>query len=170
MNDDLPAEDSALIRAGRDTLRELPDAPEWMVLRAQAVWRPRSLRTPPLVARLLAVLSFDSWAAPAPALRGSAEPGSRQWLFSAEGRDIDLRMAPAGNAWSIEGQVLGPDDGGLVEVECAGGAPLQKATIDDLGAFRLDGLVPGPCHVTLHFGATSVELPPLHLGPPPADD
>lgn len=170
MNDDLPAEDAALIRAGRDALRELPDAPEWMVLRAQAVWRPRALQTSPLAARLLAVLRFDSWASPALALRGSAQTVARQCLFSAEGRDIDLRMAAVGDTWSIEGQVLGLDDGGRVEVESTGGAPLHVATIDEFGGFRLDGLVPGPCHVSLHFGSASIELPLLHVGPAPADE
>lgn len=115
MNPDLPPDDAALIRAGRRALRELPDAPEWLVLRAQAIWQPRPQPVPPLLTRVLAALSFDSWASPAPALRGATVAGARQFLFSAEGRDIDLRISAAGNAWSIEGHVLGPDEGGRSE-------------------------------------------------------
>lgn len=172
MNDDLPADDAALLRAGRRALRELPDAPEWLVLRAQALWQPLPRQAPPLLARVLARLSFDSWASPAPALRGSAEPGARQWLFNAEGRDIDLRIrriAATGETWSIEGHVLGPDEGGQAEVESVGDAPMQAAALDDLGAFRFDGLGAGPCRLTLRFADASIELPPIDLGPSKAD-
>ena len=115
-----PAEDDDLLAAGRRALRELPDAPEWMILRAEALGAPRAApaAAPSLLRRVQAALSVDSWAGAVPVLRGAA--GTRQLLFSAAEYDVDLRIAPAGQAWSIAGQVLGPDD--AAQVNPNGGA------------------------------------------------
>lgn len=164
MTDELPADDAALIHAGRRALRELPDAPEWRVLQAEAIWRPLPAQAAPLLARVLAVLSFDSWVSPAPALRGVPAEDSRQLLFAAADHDIDLRLASADGAWTIEGQVLGPDASGKVEIGREGDAQPQVTPLDELGAFRCSGLAPGTVRVVLILASVRIELPALQLG------
>ena len=87
-----PPDDEGLLAAGRRALRELTDAPEWMILRAEALGVPRVQRAPSLFKRVQALLSVDSWAGAMPALRGVA--GTRQMLFSAAEHDLDLRVLP----------------------------------------------------------------------------
>ena len=80
-----PPDDDTLLAAGRRALHELPDAPEWMILRAEALdsprARPEAALAPDLLRRVQALLSVDSWAGAAPVLRGAA--GTRQLLFNA---------------------------------------------------------------------------------------
>ena len=57
-----PPDDEGLLAAGRRALRELSDAPEWMILRAEALGVPRVQRAPSLFKRVQALLSVDSWA------------------------------------------------------------------------------------------------------------
>lgn len=117
--------------------------------------------------RLLAVLSFDSWAAPM-ALGVRAVPSeSRHLLFSASGRDIDLRVTPSARNFALTGQILGPDESGTVELipDSAGEAGESRiATLDTLGEFRLDGVGRGTYTLMLRLGDDEVVLPPIHVG------
>jgi len=120
-----------------------------------------------------AALTFDSWAAApagAPAMR-SLRSATRHLLYNAQGRDIDLRVSAAGGAFSLAGQVLGPDGAGAVtltpEPGHAAAAPLT-ATLDELGEFRIDGVPAGTYLLALQFGADEIMLPPLDVGAPAA--
>jgi hypothetical protein len=120
---------------------------------------------------VVAALRVDGWATPptAQALR-SVRPATRQLLYSAEGRDIDLRIVPGPEAFVLTGQVLGPDETGLIELrrhDGAGAAPLQ-AELDALGEFRLAGVEPGRYRLMLHAGDTTIEVPELDVGMPAA--
>jgi hypothetical protein len=117
--------------------------------------------------RLLAVLSFDSWA-PAPgalAVR-SGRSAARHLLFTAEGRDVDLRITPADGDFVLAGQILGPDESGSIEL--AASAPSTSAArvaeLDALGAFRIDGVSPGNYRLTLRLGNDEVTLPAIEVG------
>jgi len=116
--------------------------------------------------RVVAVLSFDSWAQPAPALgMRSLKAPTRHLLFSAEGRDIDLRIAPAARAFALTGQILGPDETGSVELaEIGGGAPARSVALDALGEFRIDDLERGRYVVTLRMGGDEIVLPEVDVG------
>ena len=91
----------------------LPDAPPSLVRAAIDLWpgaQPSALQSAAEAAwRLVtAVLSFDSWAQPPVALGMRAAPSStRHLLFSAQGRDIDLRISPAAEHFALTGQILG---------------------------------------------------------------
>jgi hypothetical protein len=163
MTDDPSAQDAELIRAGRRALRELPDAPEWRILRAEAIFRAVAPQSAPLLDRVIAVLSFDSWASPAPALRGGQVPGGRQLLFTAADYDIALRLTPASGTWAIEGQVLGPGAADSAVCERDDGAPPRQAPIDELGTFRFEGLAPGSIRLAVRLGSMHLELPALGL-------
>lgn len=120
--------------------------------------------------RVAAALSFDSRASP-PEASGMRARGSdtRHLLFSAKGRDIDLRIAPSADAFALSGQVLGPDDRGSVHLAthlrgASRSKAWQAATLDELGEFHIDALVPGTYEITLQLGSDAIVLPPIDVG------
>ncbi len=117
-----------------------------------------------------AVLRVDSWAQPATAagLR-SARSGTRHLLYSAEGRDIDLRIVAAAESFVLTGQVLGPDEQGQVALQRSDGTGQpQQAELDAMGEFRLAGIEPGRYRFMLHAGGATIEVPELDVGMPEA--
>lgn len=149
----------------------LPDAPASAVQAAMRLW-PRT-QAPGFatlargaVQRIVASLSFDSWAAPAFAagLRGAATE-TRQLLFTANGRDIDVRVTPEAAHFTIAGQVLGPDEAGSVELLPANGGadPTSAVHLDDLGEFRIENVPPGMYTLMLRLPDADIELPGLEL-------
>jgi hypothetical protein len=160
--------DEALARLAARSVRELPDAPPWLVESAMSMWRAPAA-APSLGRRIAAVLGFDSWAAaPTLALR-SAAVGTRQWLFTAGERDIDLRIAPVeGSAglYAVSGQLLGPGDDLIVSV-AQGGAFRAVATPDGFGEFRVRPLEAGRYTLTLLVAGDQIELPEIDVGGEP---
>jgi hypothetical protein len=120
--------------------------------------------------RVAAALRFDSGtgAASSVGLRGS-HAEARHLLFSAKGRDIDLRVVPEGGAYALSGQVLGPDEGGQVALAAhlrAGSPPpppTRHATIDPLGEFHLEDIGQGTYVLTLTLGRDEIVLPPIDV-------
>lgn len=167
--------DDELLRELHCAIKALPDAPSALQRAAIDLWAAAAPRgglvasASALLHRVLAVLTFDSWAAPALAhgMRSLQVP-TRHLLFNAEGRDIDLRVTPRAQAFSLAGQVLGPDDAGTVELAaCEPDAlPSHRAPLDALGAFNLDGLQPGVYVLTLRLGADEIVLPPIDVREP----
>lgn len=154
----------------------LPSAPAHAIGAAEAVF---SQRTPVALAsrealaelgrstrRLLAaILRFDSWSG-APVAFGmrSLPSDTRHLLFSAMGRDIDLRITAADELYALSGQVLGPDESGRVELTGGGASSKRVTTVDDLGEFRVEGLVKGTYLMTLCLGQDEIALPPIEVG------
>jgi hypothetical protein len=168
--------DDELGRRIQRALRNLPDAPAAWQRQAINLWpgvdAPSMIRNAAqrLQVRIAALLSFDSWAMPAVAtgMRSLRSP-TRQLLFSAGGRDIDLRIAPADPAYSLSGQVLGPDESAHVELSFLGSdAGAARVTqLSELGEFRVEGLQPGRYSLTLHTGTEVVLVPPFDVGDAP---
>lgn len=152
----------------------LPDAPPAMVRAVIDLWpaaakNPLAAMADAAFKRISAVLSFDSWAAGAvPAGVRSVPSASRHLLFSAMGRDIDLRIAPAADRFSLSGQVLGPDESGKVQLVSQSGADAestaQVVALDDLGEFHLDGVAVGTYLLTVRVGSDEIVLPPIEVG------
>lgn len=166
--------DDELARLARRAVDALPDAPADSIQRAIALWpAPTPQQPSPLreaVAsgwRLVqAVLRYDSAVASplALGLRGGAAGGpTRHLLFSAEGRDIDLRVTASRDRFAIMGQVLGPDEAGRIELHDDDGHR-AGAELDELGGFVLDDLPPGRYRMSLRAGGDEVALPPIELG------
>lgn len=166
--------DADLERLARRAIA-LPDAPASLIDTAVGLWRaaapsqaPAGLRE--AVRRVVAALRFDSWAsAPLAAGVRSLPSDVRHLLFSASGRDVDLRIVPVANRFTLSGQVLGPDESGSVELvdEAATAlAPSQPrvATLDELGAFTLDDVPSGTYQLTLRVGNDDIVLPPIDVG------
>lgn len=128
---------------------------------------PQGLRQ--VLQRAAAALRFDSGRTVPTGLRGSLAE-TRHLLFSAKGRDIDLRVVPAGEGFELSGQVLGPDEGGEVALAAhlrAGGpppTPTRRASIDPLGEFHLDAIDEGTYVLTLRLGQDEIVLPPIEMG------
>lgn len=148
----------------------LPDAPAGWQQRALAAWRTgTNAKVPPAEAlqalreRILAVLSFDSWGA-SPLTAGLRSTGSatRQLVFSAEGRDIDLRIVPSGQRFAVSGQVLGPDERGAVVL--SSGQTSWESALDDFGEFRLTDVAPGRYRLMLMLTRQEIELPAFDIG------
>lgn len=167
--------DDAFGQRLQQALKALPDAPLALQRAAIGLWpaAPPALQAAAraLLRQVVAALSFDSWAA-APALAHgmrSLRSPTRHLLYSAQGRDIDLRIAPAAGAFSLAGQILGPDDAGTVTL-CgldADGGEAQSVALDALGEFRIDGVAPGRYRLTLTMGGDELVLAPLEVGEPP---
>jgi hypothetical protein len=116
---------------------------------------------------LAAALRFDSWAGAPLAFGMRALPSdTRHLLFSAMGRDIDLRITPAEAHFALAGQILGPDEAGRVELtpQAGQGEGRRIAAIDELGEFRLDDVHSGTYRITLRMGGDEIVLPPIEVG------
>ncbi len=119
---------------------------------------------------LAAALRFDSWAGAPLAFGMRALPSdTRHLLFSAMGRDIDLRITPAEANFALAGQILGPDEAGRIELtpQAGQGEGRRVAPIDELGEFRLDAVQRGTYRLTLRLGGDEIVLPPIDVGPRP---
>jgi len=126
--------------------------------------------------RWAAVLSFDSWAAAPVAAGMRALPSEvRQLLFSAEGCDVDLRVAPGGPAggggadFTVSGQLLGSFAEGRIEIAAVGGSEgrpaVRSVPIGPLDEFRVEGVRSGSYRITVCLGDAEIELPLLDIGP-----
>lgn len=153
----------------------LPDAPPLFVRAATGLWAaphpvaPKSVGKAPL-RLVISALAFDSWTRPRVALDMRAVVSdTRHLLFRAMGRDIDLRISPAANHFTLTGQVLGPDESGTVKlVKQSGDGPEDSdsrvASFDALGEFRFDSVRGGTYRLTLRMGSNSIGLPPVEVG------
>jgi len=153
----------------------LPDAPPGLLRAAIGQWhaaQPSLLQTAAkaVLTRVVAALTFDSWAAGSLAFGVRAVPSdTRHLLFSAMGRDIDVRITPSAAEFALIGQILGPDEPGEIELatvsgESAGVANTQFASLDALGEFRFDGIRRGSYVLTLALGEDQIVLPQIDVG------
>lgn len=150
--------DDAALAAALARSRVLVDAPEALIQRTIDLFPARR----PAVRRLAAVLRFDSLTlAPQAAGVRSGGDGTRQVLFSAEGRDVDLRIAPDGSRWRITGQVLGPDAQGRTRLE----SESLRLEVDwnELSEFGFEPVPPGNIVLTLHGEGWEMVLPALKI-------
>jgi hypothetical protein len=149
----------------------MPDAPPQLVQEALQLWRLHRApqRTPALLQRWVAALSFDSWASAPVAAGMRALPSDvRQMLFAAEACDVDLRIAPAAGGFALSGQLLGPAAEGRVELTAVGHGSdgmRRSVVLDAQSEFRIDAVSSGHYLLTVHLGGDEIALPPIHLGP-----
>lgn len=152
---------TALMRA--DTSEDAPPEAVSGVVRMFRARRAGAAR-PGLLRRLVASLSFDSSSlTPAFGVRSGQAAPARQLLFSAGDLDVDLRLAPGGEGWTVSGQVLGPCRGGEVELVNVEGATAARAALNELCEFTLPPVAEGVYAVRLRFDETEVEIPELSL-------
>jgi hypothetical protein len=121
-----PTDDELGALIGRSLRLLKEEVPSWATQRALDAWRAPAPAAPGVLARLTALLRYDSWqhGTPAVALRsGGGAP--RQLLYAVGAHDIDLRVQAepgAAGRYEITGQVLGPATQGTA-AWLADGAP-----------------------------------------------
>jgi anti-sigma factor RsiW len=154
---------AALMRA--DTSEDAPAALVADVVRMFRARRATAEDAPGLLRRLVAALTFDSSSlTPAFGVRSGQAAPARQLLFSAGDLDVDLRLAPGPEGWTVSGQVLGPCRGGEVALVTADGSTAASAALNELCEFTLLPPTPdGTYTLRLRLDGAEVEIPELSL-------
>jgi hypothetical protein len=158
--------DESLIQALRTESAQF-DAPEHVIQRAFTIWKPKATEKPSLAHHILATLKFDSFTE-SPISLGvrSVSSSNRQILFSAEGRDIDVRVSSLSKrgsmVFSVSGQILGPDDSGSVSLESD--ARQWSADLNELSEFQFEEVPAGKYEMTVSLGDTVIVLPKIDVG------
>jgi anti-sigma factor RsiW len=139
------------------------DVPLPVIRRTVRLFRPLARQAAPEPRRrVAAVLHFDS--AQLPLLVGvrGEQTGPRQLLFGAEEYELDLRIAPAGEAWVVSGQVLGPSATGQVELQSA--TESQQVLLSELSEFALPPVPAGSYALLLYLADIEVSAGVLKVG------
>ncbi|NTU82846.1 MAG: hypothetical protein HGA45_26350 [Chloroflexales bacterium] len=154
-----------LIALMHDAAYEEP--PTSVIERVKSLFRERR-PVPTTGARMIhALLRFDSaHRASAVGLRADATP-ARQILLSADGYDVDLRIAPADGLWAVAGQLLPTTDLTPTmpgSAELLGAQGRAEAELNELSEFFLPPVRAGRYTLTVGFGDLRIVFPDLNLG------
>jgi hypothetical protein len=148
----------------RATLLEEP--PPSVVSRAARLLRQRTAGDSPRrgLIPMLARLLFDSGQSAGGLAFGlrAGQATARQLLFSAGEYELELRIEPATDRWTISGQVLGACDGsGLAEIS---GPTGRRAQLNEVCEFVLDELPAGSYALSVQLGDAQIDVPELLVG------
>jgi len=142
------------------------DAPASVVDRAVRLFRSRTeseSASSSFRKRILAVLNFDSKGLPPAFGVRSGKPSARQLLFHADVDEIDLRIEPADQGWTVSGQVLGKSAaGGMAVLQGAGG--INEAVLNELSEFVLPPVQAGTYKLVLNLANVDVEIDEIRIG------
>ena len=126
-------------------------------------------RTPGLLERVVATLTFDGGLRPAVGVRSAGAQGARrQLIYSADDLDVALNFLPRARDknFDLDGQVLPRDD---VELGSFSVQLLQSETelgitaTDDLGAFAFESIPSGVYEIILSTDRVEVTIAPVEL-------
>jgi len=157
------------IRATEDGVLESPppDVRSTLISRFKAHAEGR--RTPGLLKRVVATLTFDGGLRPAVGARAAGTQGARrQLVYSADALDVALNFLPRARDknFDLVGQVLPRDD---VELGSFSVQLLQSETelgitaTDDLGAFAFESIPSGVYEIILSTDRVEVSIAPVEL-------
>lgn len=156
--------------AARDVLVESPPRRVRDVLMDAFEDRAEDRRTPGLITRSLAGLSFDSNLQPAAGLRAiGAERSRRQLIYRADEFDlaINLLARDQDNDLELDGQVL-PREREWPEFLSAqlllDGSEHALTIIDELGSFAFEHVPPGVYELVLSADDVEISVAPLDVG------
>jgi len=123
----------------------------------------RITRKASVVARVFAMLTFDSLiGTPGFGLRSGANAG-RQLVYSTEIADIDLRVSSQSGEWEIAGQILGSSQSeGEVNLESDNFS--VSAKLNELSEFAFPLVPSGTYKLLVHLPDVEIQTPPLELG------
>jgi hypothetical protein len=126
-------------------------------------------RTPGLLRRVLARLTFDSDLRPAVGLRtAGAQQARRQLVYSAGAFDValNLRSRVPDENLVLDGQVLPREDQELKPFSVQllhGGTELGLTATDELGSFDLRDIPPGVYDIVLSTDQEEISIAPVDL-------
>jgi anti-sigma factor RsiW len=136
--------------------------PPGVIDRARRLFQARASSTSTQRRRIPALLQFDSRQQPLALGVRSGPAAVRQLLLKAEDYVLDVRVTPAGAAWQVSGQLLGPDANGQVELQ--GETTTVQIELNELGEFSLPPVPTGSYNFLLHLADLDLDLPTLYLG------
>jgi hypothetical protein len=157
------------VRATEDSVLESPPPEVRSTLIARFRAHAEGQRTPGLLKRVVATLTFDGGLRPAVGARAASAQGTRrQLVYSADALDVALNILPRARDknFDLDGQVLPRDD---VELGSFSVQLLQSETelgitaTDDLGAFAFDSIPCGVYEIILSTEWVEVSIAPVEL-------
>jgi hypothetical protein len=156
-------------RATEGTALESPPAEVRSTLVANFEAHAEGRRTPGLLKRVVATLSFDGGLRPALGVRAASAQGvRRQLIYSADLLDVALNFWPRGrdNNLDLEGQVFPHDDielGSFIVQLFRGETEFALTATDDLGSFTFEAILPGVYTIILSTEQVEVSIAPVEL-------
>jgi hypothetical protein len=157
------------LRATEDSVLESPPPEVRSKLIAHYKAHAEGRRTPGLLKRVVATLTFDGGLRPAVGARAAGAQGaSRQLVYSAHALDVALNLLPRARDKNLDlhGQVLPRDD---VELGTFSVQLLQSETelgiiaTDDLGAFAFESIPSGVYEIIISTDRVEVSIAPVEL-------
>ena len=155
----------SIVRALRN--HELVTPPQQVTRQALQIFSPKAKPLSESVAALraglqslVAVLRFDSGLTPAYGMR-SGPAQARQLFYTVNEFDIDLRLAPRAGEWAVEGQLLGGNTEGTVELASAGRR--YDGDVNELGEFAFAGVRPDSYRLRITLPGLEISIPQLVL-------
>ena len=126
-------------------------------------------RTPGLLERVVATLTFDGGLRPAAGVRSAGAQGTRrQLMYSADALDVALNFLPRARDknFDLDGQVLPRDDvelGSFSVQLLQSESELGITATDDLGAFAFESIPSGVYEIILSTDRVEVSIAPVEL-------
>lgn len=146
-----------------------PGVRSTLIARFEAYAEGQIGRTPGLLKRIFARLTFDSDLRPAVSVRAAGTQGARrQLIYSAEVLDVALNFWPRDRDKTLEldGQVFPHDDmdlGSFSVQLLRDEADLAITATDDLGGFAFESIVPDVYTIILSTDQIEVSITPVEL-------
>src|SRR5215218_7453990 len=157
------------VRVTEDSVLESPPPEVRSTLIAHFKAHAEGRRTPGLLKRVVATLTFDGDLRPAVGARSVGTQGARrQLVYSADALDVALNVLPRARdkKFDLNGQVLSHDDAEfrsfsvqLLQRE----AELDITTTDELGGFVFESIPPGVYEIILSSERVEVSITPVDL-------
>ena len=157
------------VRATEDGVLESPPPEVRSTLIARFKAHAEGRRTPGLLKRVVATLTFDGGLRPAVGARAAGTQGARrQLVYSADGLDVALNFLPRARDknFDLDGQVLPRDDvelGSFSIQLLQGETELGITATDDLGAFAFESIPSGVYEIVLSTDRVEISIAPVDL-------
>jgi hypothetical protein len=157
------------VKATEDSFLESPppEVRSALISRFEAYAEGR--RTPGLLKRVVATLTFDGGLRPAVGVRAAGAQGARrQLVYSADALDVALNFLPRARDknFDLDGQVLPRDDvelGSFSVQLLQGETELGITATDDLGAFAFESIPSGVYEIVLSTDRVEISIAPVEL-------
>jgi hypothetical protein len=157
------------VRATEDSVLESPPPEVRSTLIARFRAHAEGRRTPGLLKRVVATLTFDGGLRPAVGVRSAGTQGARrQLVYSVDDLDVALNFLPRARDknFDLDGQVLPRDDvelGSFSVQLLQSESELGITATDDLGAFAFESIPSGVYEIILSTDRVEVSLAPVEL-------
>jgi hypothetical protein len=157
------------VRATEDSLLESPPPEVRSTLISRFRAHAEGRRTPGLLKRVVATLTFDGGLRPAVGVRSAGTQGARrQLVYSVDDLDVALNFLPRARDknFDLDGQVLPRDDvelGSFSVQLLQSESELGITATDDLGAFAFESIPSGVYEIILSTDRVEVSIAPVEL-------